>query len=129
MCNPSTSAAVEAQDVLYSLNMRTTIQIYRSLLKYLNAMDAESVANGGPPEDPSIDAHFRSGVYLGAGMSTLILSLLPTKLLTIVEIFGYKGDRVEALELLGRAGGWSKDSDEPGVSAGKSFSPQAPVKG
>ncbi|KAF9067920.1 hypothetical protein BDP27DRAFT_1327995 [Rhodocollybia butyracea] len=99
-----------------ALNMRTTIQVYRTLLKYINTMDAESVANGGPAEDPSIDAHFRSGVYLGAGMSTLILSLLPTKLLTIVELFGYKGDRREALEILCRAGGWSKDSDEPGLS-------------
>ncbi|KAJ3853348.1 hypothetical protein EV368DRAFT_73508 [Lentinula lateritia] len=100
-----------------TLNMRTTIQVYRTLHKYINTMDAESVARGGPAEDPSIDAHFRSGVYLGAGMSSLILSLLPTKLLTIVEMFGYKGDRAEALELLGRAGGWSRDSDEPGVSA------------
>ncbi|KAJ3991899.1 hypothetical protein F5050DRAFT_1580574 [Lentinula boryana] len=100
-----------------TLNMRTTIQVYRTLHKYINTLDAESVARGGPAEDPSIDAHFRSGVYLGAGMSSLILSLLPNKLLTIIEMFGYKGDRAEALELLGRAGGWSKDSDEPGVSA------------
>jgi len=102
------------------LNMRTTITVYRTLLKFVNAMDAESLANGGPPEDPSIDAHFRSGVYLGAGMATLILSLLPQKLLTIVELFGYKGDRKEALELLCRAGGWSADSSEPAVSTGKS---------
>ncbi|KAJ4474283.1 hypothetical protein J3R30DRAFT_3778229 [Lentinula aciculospora] len=100
-----------------TLNMRTTIQVYRTLHRYINTMDAESVANGGPTEDPSVDVHFRSGVYLGAGMSSLILSLLPTKLLTIIEMFGYKGDRAEALVLLGRAGGWSKDSDEPGVSA------------
>ncbi|KAK7451747.1 hypothetical protein VKT23_012426 [Stygiomarasmius scandens] len=99
-----------------ALNMRTTITVYRTLLKFVNTMDAESLANGGPPEDPSIDAHFRSGVYLGAGMATLILSLLPQKLLTIVELFGYKGDRKEALELLCRAGGWSADSSEPAVS-------------
>ncbi|KAF5328920.1 hypothetical protein D9758_018312 [Tetrapyrgos nigripes] len=88
--------------------MRTTITIYRTLYKYINTMDAESLARGGPAEDPSIDVHFRSGVYLGAGMSTLILSLLPQKLLTIVELFGYKGDRKEALALLCRAGGWSQ---------------------
>ncbi|KAF5391059.1 hypothetical protein D9757_004042 [Collybiopsis confluens] len=111
---PSSS---RAHEFVHSLNMRTTISVYRSLLKFINAMDAESVANGGPAEDPTIDAHFRSGVYLGAGMSTLILSLLPTRLLTVVEMFGYKGDRAEALELLGRAGGWSKDSDEPAISA------------
>lgn len=99
--------------------MRTTIQVYRTLLKYVHTMDAESIAKGGPPEDPSIDAHFRSGVYLGAGMTTLILSLMPAKLLTIVEMFGYRGERSEALELLGRAGGWSKESDEPAISTCK----------
>lgn len=102
--------------------MRTTIQVYRNLLKYITTMDAESLERGGPPEDPSIDNHFRSGVYLGAGMATLILSLMPAKLLTIVEMFGYHGDRSEALELLGRAGGWSKDSDEPAVSTSESSS-------
>ncbi|THU87099.1 hypothetical protein K435DRAFT_782606 [Dendrothele bispora CBS 962.96] len=99
-----------------ALNMRTTISVYRNLLKYVNTMDAESLANGGPPEDPSIDPHFRSGVYLGAGMATLILSLLPQKLLVIVELFGYKGDRKEALDLLCRAGGWSADNSEPAIS-------------
>lgn len=49
-------------------------------------------------------------------MSHLILSLLPTKLLTIIELFGYKGDRHEALEILCRAGGWTKENHEPAVS-------------
>ncbi|THU87395.1 hypothetical protein K435DRAFT_782464 [Dendrothele bispora CBS 962.96] len=87
-----------------ALNMRTTISVYRNLLKYVNTMDAESLANG---------------VYLGAGMATLILSLLPQKLLVIVELFGYKGDRKEALDLLCRAGGWSADNSEPAISTGK----------
>jgi hypothetical protein len=51
-------------------------------------------------------------------MSTLILSLLPGKLLMIVEIFGWKGDREEALSILYRAGGWSKDSNEPSIGTG-----------
>jgi len=56
--------------------------------------------------DPSIDTHFRSGVYLGLGMSHLALSLMPGKLLALVELFGYRGDRKLGLELLERAGGW-----------------------
>ncbi|KAJ7106703.1 hypothetical protein C8R44DRAFT_805709 [Mycena epipterygia] len=111
-----------------ALNMRTIITIYRTLYKYVCAVDAEYAAelaasksppvngsaNGSaslfPPESPSIDVHFRSGVYLGAGMSTLILSLLPARLLSVVELFGYAADRAEALQILGRAGGWGHAS-------------------
>ncbi|KAJ7506158.1 hypothetical protein B0H11DRAFT_2186288 [Mycena galericulata] len=118
--------------VLTSLNMRTIISIYRTLYKYICAVDAEyaaelaaSKANGNgsapapqskdksasfPPESPAIDVHFRSGVYLGAGMSALIISLLPSRLLSVVELFGYAADRGEALEILGRAGGWGRVS-------------------
>ncbi|KAG2113971.1 hypothetical protein DEU56DRAFT_749051, partial [Suillus clintonianus] len=57
----------------------------------------------------SLDPHFRSGVYLGLGMSHLVLSMMPGKLLPLMELFGYKGDRKFGLELLERAGGgeWS----------------------
>lgn len=80
-------------------------------------MDAEARARG-EPEDESIDADFRSGVYLGVGMSHLILSLMPGKILAIVELFGYKGDRVTGLAYLNKNGGWSSDSLEPSVSKG-----------
>jgi hypothetical protein len=106
---------------LTRLNMRTIITIYRNLQKYLATIDAEWVAanpNSPLKEDPSVDAHFRSGVYLGAGMSTLILSLLPGKLLTIIEMFGYHGERKEALDLLCKAGGWTKESHEPSIGTG-----------
>ncbi|KAK7042053.1 hypothetical protein R3P38DRAFT_3389870 [Favolaschia claudopus] len=125
-----------------ALNMRTIITIYRTLYKYVCAVDAEYAAElaasastststsssastpptngstatlptastGYPPESPAIDAHFRSGVYLGAGMSTLILSLLPSRILNIIELFGYAATRAEALEILGRAGGWGRTS-------------------
>jgi hypothetical protein len=102
-----------------ALNMRTIIGIYRQLGKYVEVMDAEAVARGEGPEDKSIDAHFRSGVYLGNGFSHLILSLMPGKLATLVELFGYKGDRQTALDYLNRSGGWTKDSEEPGVGIGE----------
>jgi hypothetical protein len=42
--------------------MRTSVSIYRALGKFVDAADAAAPAG----HDPSIDAHFRSGVYLGA---------------------------------------------------------------
>ena len=99
--------------------MRTAFNIYRQLGQYLNEADAAAVQQGRGPEDKSIDIHFRSGVYLGVGMSNLMLSMMPSRLLTLIELFGYKGDRNVGLDMLNRAGGWSKDSDEPSVSSGK----------
>ncbi|KAH0834300.1 hypothetical protein J3R83DRAFT_11675 [Lanmaoa asiatica] len=104
------------------LNMRTTMSIYRQLGRYLEAADAAYAAahanndtSNEPLEDPSIDIHFRSGVYLGVGMSHLILSLMPGRLLAIVELFGYRGDRKEALRMLNRAGGWDVHRGERSV--------------
>lgn len=103
-----------------SLNLRAAMNIYRDLGKFLEAADAAAQARG-LPEDPEIDAHFRSGVYLGVGASSLTMSLMPARLLTLVELFGYKGDRDAGLRYLERAGGWSKEKDEPAVSVGESI--------
>ncbi|KAI6022958.1 outer membrane protein Iml2/Tetratricopeptide repeat protein 39 [Pisolithus microcarpus] len=96
------------------LNMRTILSTYRQLGRYLEAADAAYTAShyqdsevslNVPLEDPSIDRHFRSGVYVGLGLSHLALSLMPSRILTIVEMFGYRGDRMEGLRLLGSVGG------------------------
>ncbi|TFK24134.1 hypothetical protein FA15DRAFT_704788 [Coprinopsis marcescibilis] len=100
-----------------ALNMRTTITIYQQLGQFLDAVDSEAQDRGEGPIDKSVDAHFRSGVYLGVGMSNLILSLMPGKLMALVELFGYHGDRKLGLEMLAKAGGWTKDSNEPLISA------------
>ena len=102
--------------------MRTTINSYRQLGKFLETADAEAEARGEGPEDTSIDADFRSGVYLGMGMSNIVLSLMPSRLLTIVELFGYKGDRYAGLAYLQRAGGWTTGADKPSVGLGASTS-------
>ena len=102
-----------------SLNVRSAMQVYRQLGKYVEQMDAEAQARGeGPLEDKSIDVHFRSGVYLGVGMSHIIISLMPARLATLVELFGYKGNRHLGLSLLEKVGGWTKESPEPAVSQG-----------
>ena len=102
------------------LNLKTIIGTYRELGGFIEAMDAEARARG-EPEDQSIDADFRSGVYLGVGCTHLILSLMPGKILAIVELFGYKGDRATALAYLYKIGGWSPGSNEPAVPKGDSI--------
>lgn len=102
--------------------MRVAISVYKSLFKFLQVVDAEAVARG-EVRDTTIDPHFRSGVYLGNGMLNLILSLMPGKLQTLVELFGYKGNRQVALELLSIPGGWSQDSPEPSIPIGMHVSP------
>ncbi|KIP02601.1 hypothetical protein PHLGIDRAFT_130658 [Phlebiopsis gigantea 11061_1 CR5-6] len=99
-----------------ALNMRTAFNTYRQLGRYLEEMDAAAQAVG-KKEDTSIDAHFRSGVYLGVGMSNLILSIMPSRLLALIELFGYKGDRHIGLQMLYKAGGWTKEADEPAVGS------------
>lgn len=109
--------------------MRTTIAIYRQLGAFIDDADAAWTASSssstftpssGLLEDPTIDPHFRSGVYLGVGMCNIILSLMPGKLATLVELFGYKGDRHLGLALLMKAGGWVEGESEPRVNTGQS---------
>ncbi|KAK0490235.1 hypothetical protein IW261DRAFT_1430992 [Armillaria novae-zelandiae] len=94
-----------------AINMRTSLNIYRLLYKYIKAMDDASPKG----YDNTIDEHFRTGVSLGAGVTMLVLSLLPSRIIVIAEIFGYHGDRREALAILGKAGGWISESDEPTI--------------
>lgn len=99
--------------------MRTAFNIYRQLGKFIEEADAAAQAAGKGPEDSKIDAHLRTGVYLGVGASHLILSMLPSRLLTLIELFGYKGDRAYGLKMLYRAGGWTSESNDPRNSTGK----------
>jgi len=95
-----------------ALNMRSAMNTYQHMYEFM--VDADANAEGG--HDDSLDAHWRSGVLLGTGVSNLVLSLLPGRVISIAELFGYKGDRKTGLDLLMRAGGWTKDSSEPTVS-------------
>ena len=62
-----------------ALNMRTGDAIYRSLNAFLEHSD--SVAPGG--YDETIDKDLRSGIGLGTGLSALMLSLLPGKVVKV----------------------------------------------
>lgn len=95
-----------------ALNMRNAYGIYRSLAKYVEWADKK--ASGS--RDESIDEDFRSGVHLGNGLISLILGLLPGKVLKIMEVIGYTGDTQEGLAILAKAGGWSKDKAKPAMT-------------
>jgi hypothetical protein len=78
---PSTDSKRDAV-LKEALNMRNAYAIYRTLAKFVEMADK---AHGGG-EDPSIDQDFRSGVFLGNGLISLILSLLPSTVLKIMEV-------------------------------------------
>ena len=93
------------------------INTYLSLgkiLVYIDSSDDKSLSQ-------AIDVDFRSGVELGVGASNLILSLLPDKLISVAEIFGYRGNREEGLRILMGVGGWERGKSEPSVAVGGFF--------
>jgi hypothetical protein len=90
--------------------MRNAYAIYRTLAAFVESADT---AYGG--EDPSIDQDFRSGVFLGNGLISLILSLLPSAVLKIMTVFGFTGDREYALATLMKGGRWKPREAEPGM--------------
>jgi hypothetical protein len=97
-----------------SLNMRSAHAIYKVLRRYI--IETDAVISSG--HDPSIDLDFRSGVDFGIGCSSLILSLLPPTAVKIVELFGFSGNREEALGLLMKTSGWSKGTTSNSLGEG-----------
>jgi len=87
-----------------ALHLRAAYGDYRSLLKYVEWAEKNGANN---------DEDFRSGVFLGSGCISLILGLLPSKVLKIMEIFGYEGSVPVGLSLLQRATGWSNSTSTP----------------
>jgi hypothetical protein len=52
------SATLNALIVFLSLNVQTTIHVYKSLLKFAVTTDAKADARGEGPLDQSINPHF-----------------------------------------------------------------------
>ncbi|GAA6002647.1 hypothetical protein JCM10207_007609 [Rhodosporidiobolus poonsookiae] len=96
-----------------ALNMRSAYATYRTLDKYVEGVDAAYTGPGY--EDPSIDQDFRSGVCVGNGMISLILSLLPSAVIKVMDLFGFSGDRDWALQTLMKPGRWRAGLKEPGI--------------
>jgi tetratricopeptide (TPR) repeat protein len=98
--------------VAEALHMRNAYGVYRSLAKYVDTADSKASGN----HDDEIDEDFRSGVYLGSGLITMILGLLPGKILGLMSAFGYEGDTQAGLQTLMRAGGWkASGQDRPAI--------------
>ena len=87
-----------------ALHLRSAYGEYRSLLKYIEWEDKTNSRTS--------DEDFRSGVFLGSGCISLILGLLPSKVLKIMEVFGYEGSVKVGLDLLSRATGWSSEPND-----------------
>lgn len=98
-----------------ALNMRNAYSIFRTLHAFVERSDLE---NNNVP-DPTIDEDFRSGVFFGNGLISMILSILPNKLLKVMEVFGFTGDSSFALETLMKGGRWTPGVKEPGMDPAK----------
>ncbi|KAG9103908.1 hypothetical protein FRC06_007019 [Ceratobasidium sp. 370] len=96
-----------------ALNIRSVVAIYRTLNSFLEDYDEAKAAKKLSATSIEIDNDFRSGVYLGMGMSLLVFSMIPSRIVIFAGILGYKGDRFEALRLLRKAGGWGTEAGGP----------------
>ncbi|XP_070297078.1 tetratricopeptide repeat protein 39B isoform X2 [Salvelinus sp. IW2-2015] len=75
------------------------IKIRNSFLIYKECDDMSTMAKN-QSDQMSTQAHFRSGVNMGIGSFNLYLSLLPSKVLRLLEWMGFSGDREVGLSQL-----------------------------
>ncbi|KAM6940305.1 tetratricopeptide repeat protein 39B-like [Xenentodon cancila] len=75
------------------MGMRNSYQIYK------NCHDMENALNDGEKQKTT-HIHFRGGVSMGIGSFNLILSLLPSRVLRLMEFLGFSGDRELGLSQL-----------------------------
>ncbi|KAI9485681.1 MAG: hypothetical protein EXX96DRAFT_471986 [Benjaminiella poitrasii] len=93
-----------------SLNIRSSYSIYMTLQKYVDY--TKSV------DGVELDSDFTSGVALGVGCFSLILSMLPASVVKVAEFIGFTSDRAQGLRILESVGGWDKchDSNNNGMT-------------
>ncbi|KAM9313886.1 tetratricopeptide repeat protein 39B-like [Pholidichthys leucotaenia] len=68
------------------MRMRQSYQIYKDCQAMLDAMEDEE-------KQKSAFIHFRGGVLMGIGSFNLMMSLLPSRVLRLMEFLGFSGDR------------------------------------
>ncbi|XP_059903540.1 tetratricopeptide repeat protein 39B-like isoform X2 [Gadus macrocephalus] len=78
------------------MRIRNSYQIFKDCQVIANKMDEEM-------QQKATHVHFRCGVNMGIGSFNLMLSLLPTRVLRLMEFLGFSGDRDVGLSEL-RAG-------------------------
>ncbi|KHN72375.1 Uncharacterized protein C32D5.6 [Toxocara canis] len=74
-----------------ALKIRACYQSYRECERLLNS----EIWAG---RDARMKAHFESGTHLGVGIFNLMLSTLPTRILRLLEVVGFSGDKVLLIE-------------------------------
>lgn len=88
-----------------SLNIRSSYSVYMTLEKYVNQV------NENEKTSDTLDNDFTSGVALGVGCFSLILSMLPASVVKVAELIGFTSDRTHGLKVLESVGGWDKHHD------------------
>uniref|UniRef100_A0A3B4T8M6 Tetratricopeptide repeat protein 39B n=2 Tax=Seriola dumerili TaxID=41447 RepID=A0A3B4T8M6_SERDU len=68
------------------MRIRNSYQIYKDC-------QAMAAATEDPEKQKSTHIHFRGGVNMGIGSFNLMLSLLPSRVLRLMEFLGFSGDR------------------------------------
>ncbi|KAI8639873.1 hypothetical protein BD408DRAFT_434767 [Parasitella parasitica] len=88
-----------------SLNIRSSYNAYMTLEKYVNHVNETDKSHN------TLDNDFTSGVALGVGCFSLILSMLPASVVKVAEFIGFSSDRAHGLKVLESVGGWDKHHD------------------
>ncbi|CEP14140.1 hypothetical protein [Parasitella parasitica] len=88
-----------------SLNIRSSYNAYMTLEKYVKHVYETD------KDHSTLDNDFTSGVALGVGCFSLILSMLPASVVKVAELIGFSSDRAHGLKVLESVGGWNKHSD------------------
>uniref|UniRef100_A0A668A4C6 Tetratricopeptide repeat protein 39B n=1 Tax=Myripristis murdjan TaxID=586833 RepID=A0A668A4C6_9TELE len=80
------------------MGMRNSYQIFK---EKRGLMECQAMANMAKDtqKQKSTHMHFRCGVNMGIGSFNLMLSLLPARVLRLMEFLGFSGDRVGLSEL------------------------------
>jgi tetratricopeptide (TPR) repeat protein len=84
--------------------IRQSYATYKACYKFLAKLYTEGGADA--LIENRIDAVFITGVYLGIGGFNLILSLLPERLLKIIEFIGFSGQLEFGMQCLAIGGAW-----------------------
>uniref|UniRef100_A0A8C5ETM1 Tetratricopeptide repeat protein 39B n=1 Tax=Gouania willdenowi TaxID=441366 RepID=A0A8C5ETM1_GOUWI len=74
------------------MRIRNSYQIYKDCQAMINAMEDKEKLT-------STLTHFRGGVSMGIGSFNLMLSLLPSRVLRLMEFLGFSGDRASVNSL------------------------------
>ncbi|KAL9538541.1 hypothetical protein MBANPS3_010853 [Mucor bainieri] len=90
-----------------SLNIRSSYSAYTTLEKYVNYVNETEKTSA----TTTLDNDFTSGVALGVGCFSLILSMLPASVAKVAELIGFTCDRAHGLKVLESVGGWDKHHD------------------